>query len=287
MNMSNVQKGILYAVYIILVMTFCLFYLFPVDAVTKYMSFALTETIPGINITLKKARPAFPAALRLQAVEFYYRRSLLLTAEQVKIVPYFTTLFFPPVKFAFKGRTYGGIVEGRGKFTAKQADHKATIDARLAGIQVEEIAVLQNLAGRRIEGLLEGQIKYDSGTTSGDNLSAEFVMSECIIELLTPVFNIGNVNFSKIETDVVVNKHKLQLKQCNFKGKQMDGTLSGFITLNNPLKESLISLSGTIKPHPVLLENLNKVFPANKKWQQSGLPIRLNGTIEKPVFFLQ
>lgn len=285
--MSKVQKGVAYTVYILLVTTFCLFYLFPADAVTKYISFALTETYPELDVTIKKPSPTFPVGLRLQTVEFYHRRSLLLKAEKVKIAPYLVTLFSPPVQFAFNGRVYGGTIEGRGRFTAKQADNKIAIDARLARIQVKEIAFIQNLAGRKIEGLLEGKVQYDTGTT-GRHLSAEFTLSECIIRLLTPVFDIEDINLSSIETEIDLNKHTLQLKQCNFKGKQVDGALSGSIILNNPLKESVINLSGTIKPHSVLLANLSKVFGAvPQKWNQSGLPIRLDGTIEKPVFLLK
>ena len=120
------------------------------------------------------------------------------------------------------------------------------------------------------------------------NLSAELILSDCTIELLASVFNLDNISFKKIEADIALNNNKLQLKQCIFKGKQMDGTMSGTITLKNPFKDSVLNLSGAITPQPLLLENLSKVFPVNrKKMEQGVIHITIGGTFDKPDVFLQ
>ena len=68
----------------------------------------------------------------------------------------------------------------------------------------------------------------------------------------------------------------------------MDGTMSGTITLKNPFKDSVLNLSGAITPRPLLLENLSKIFPVNrKKMEQGAIHITIGGTFDKPDVFLQ
>jgi type II secretion system protein N len=286
--MNNIRKKFLYTAYILSVTVFFLFYLFPADVVKNKLSFAVAEIHPGLNLAIDKITPAFPPGLRLQPVEFYHHRALLLSAEQIKIAPVLLSLLNPPVKFVFKGRAYGGDVEGRGEFDAKQSDSKGTIGAQFAGIQIKEISVIQNLTDFKIAGLLDGKIKYDIAKISGRNLSAELVLSDCTIELLASVFILDTISFKKIEADIALNNNKLQLKQCILKGKQMDGTMSGTITLKNPFKDSVLKLSGAITPQPLLLENLSKIFPVNrKKMKQGAMHITIGGTFDKPDVFFQ
>ena len=286
--MNSTIKGLLYIAYILSVATFFLFYLFPADVVKRKLSLAVAEIHPELNLVLDKITPTFPPGLRFQSVEFYHHQALLLSAEQIKIAPVLLSLLNSPVKFAFKGRASGGAIEGWGEFDAKQSGSKVTIGARFAGIQIKEISVIHNLTDFKIAGLVDGKIKYDIGKISGRNLSAELILTDCTIELLTSVFNLDNISFKKIEADVTLNNHKLQLKQCTFKGNQTDGTMSGFISLKNPLNESVLNLSGSITPQPLLLENLSKVFPVNsKKMEHSAIHITIGGTFDKPDVFWQ
>jgi len=285
---NNIKTGLLYTVYILSVMTFFLFYLFPADAVKKHISFALARTHPALNVTMDKITPSFPPGVSFQGVEFNHRQALLLKADKIKIAPYFLSFFGSAFKFAFNGRAYKGTVKGRGEFAEKQSAGKVAVEARLAGIQLKEIAAVRDLTGRKITGVLDGKATYDKNGISGGNLSAGLILSDCTVELLTPVFNLEYVGFKKIKADVVLGNQTLRLKQCVFTGDQMDGTMSGFINLKTPLRESVINLSGKMTPHPLLLANLSKVFPVNKtKLKQNGLPIRLGGTFDKPAFFLQ
>ena len=102
--MSNIRKGFLYAAYILIATFFFAYYLFPSDAAKKYILENLTATHPELNITIDRVTPAFPPALRLQAINFYHREALLLKAEQIKIVPGYWSLFSPGIDFVFKGR---------------------------------------------------------------------------------------------------------------------------------------------------------------------------------------
>jgi len=289
--MNNIRKGCLYTLYIIGATIFFIYYLFPLDAAQKYLSYNLRKTNPDFNINIDHIKPAFPLGLRLHKVNLYHLRNDVLDAKQIKIVPGLLSLFGSKINFSFKIKAYKGIVGGKGEFAKSKSPQKVVINAKLSDIHVQEIFAVQNLAGRTISGMLDGKIKYTFDTRHGGKLNAELTLSDCDIELLTPVFSLDNVSFAKIEADVDMQNHQLQVKQCIIKGDQLDGAISGSVTFKNPVGKSVLNLSGTIKPHQLLLAKLKKDLPANflpkKISAESGFPVRFTGTIDKPGFSLK
>jgi len=281
--MSNVRKGFLYAAYILVATFFFAYYLFPSDEAKKYISENLTATHPGLNITIDRVTPAFPPGLRLQAIDFYHRDALLLKAEQIKIVPGYLSLLSPGIDFVFKGRAYAGLFKGRGNITKNRATRQIMSGARFSGIQIEKIAALQDLAGLKISGLLEGKAEYNFSQKSKGNLSAELALADFIIEFKVPFLNLDTFSFSKIEAEVALNYHKLKIKKCIIKGSQIDGTFAGFVTLKNPVNKSILNISGTVTPQPLLFSKLGSILPGDKKMSgKNGFSVKISGTLDKP-----
>ncbi len=288
--MSNFQKGFLYAAYIIVATIFFAYYLFPSDAAKKYLSANLMATHPELNITIDRVTPVFPPGLRLQSINFYHRDALLLKAEQIKIVPgYFSLLFFSPaIDFVFKGRAYAGLLEGRGNITKNRAARQIMTGARFSGIQIEKIAVMQDIAGLKISGLLEGKAEYNFNQKASGNLSAELALSDCEIGLNAPFLNLDTISFSKIEAEVALNYHQLKIKKCVIKGSQMDGSFTGSVILKNPINKSVLNISGTVTPQPLLFAALGGMLAGNKKISgKNGFSVKLGGTLDKPEISIQ
>ncbi len=281
--MSNIRKGFLYAAYILVATFFFVYYLFPADAAKKYISGNLTATHPELNITIDRVTPAFPPGLRLQAITFYHRDALLLKAEQIKIVPGYLSLFSPAIDFVFKGRAYAGLLEGRGNITKNRSARQIMTGARFSGVQIEKIAAIQDLAGLKISGLLEGKAEYNFSQKSSGNLSAELVLSAFEIGLKAPFLTLDTFSFSKIEAEVDLNYHQLKIKKCIIKGSQMDGNFTGSIILKNPVNKSVLNISGTVTPQPLLFSKLGSILPGNKKMSgKKGFSVKLGGTLGQP-----
>ena len=289
--MNNTRKWLLYATYIMVAAAFFIYYLFPSNTVKNYLTSNLNKAYPGIDVTIDHVKPAFPPGLRFYNVNFYHINDFLLDVEQIKIVPSFFSLFRSKTNFFFKGRTGEGIFEGKGELTKNRPSRKVIIDGKLSGIQIKEIAALKNLAGRNISGILNGDFTYRGDNKSGGNLRAKLIASDCELELLTPVFKLESLTFSKIAADLVMKNGELQVKQCIITGDQTDGSLSGSVTLKKPMGKSYLKLSGTIKPDPYFLADLGKDLPANllpkKIFGKNGFPIRIYGTLDKPRFLLR
>jgi len=286
--MHNTRKWLPYSLFVIAVTAFFIYYLFPSDKVKNYITFNLNKTYPGIKIAIDRVKPAFPPGVKLYNVNFYNTHDSLFGAEQIKIAPGFLSLFRSKAIFFFKGRAYTGTLKGKGEFTKNSQE--IMINGKLSGIRIKEISAIKDLAGRNITGVLDGSFTYRNEKESGNNLKAELIISDGELELLTPLFTLESISFKKITADLTMKNRRLQIKKCIINGNQMDGSISGSVTLNNTLGQSSLKLSGTIKPLPLFIEKLGKDLPVNllpeKIFGKNGVRIRIYGNLDKPRFFL-
>ncbi len=266
--------------YIIVVTAFFIYYLFPSDAVKKYIAFNLNRANPELNITIDNIKPVFPPGLRLYNVSLYRLGNLLIEAKQIKITPGLLSLFRPKTTFFFKAEAYEGLLEGRADIMA----NKLMINTDMSGVRTKDMSVMQNLFNRKISGMLSGKVTYTGNREFAGTVNAKLNLSNCEVELLTPVFNLESFSFESIAAEVAINNQKIQINECIIKGNQADGRISGSVNAKNPPGESVLDLTGTIKLHHLLVENMEKSFPVMSllKTGKSGLPIRLYGTIDQP-----
>jgi type II secretion system protein N len=164
------------------------------------------------------------------------------------------------------------------------------IDGKLSGIRIKKISAIKDFIGRNISGVLDGNFTYRNQKESGDNLKAELIISNGQLELLTPLFQLESLPFKTITAELAMKNMNLQIKKCIIHGDQMDGSISGSVTLKNPPGQSYLKLAGTIKPHPLFLEELGNDLSANllpkKIFGKNGIHIRIYGTLDNPRFFL-
>ena len=286
--MSNTRKWLPYFLFIIGVTAFFIYYLFPSDKIKTYITVHFNKTYPGINIALDHVKPAFPPGLRLYNVNFYHTHDPLFRMEQIKISPGLLSLFGSKINFSFKGSAYTGMLEGKGDFTKNTPE--VMIDGTLSGIRIKEISAIKDFIGRNISGVLDGKFTYRNKKESGNNLKAELIISNGQLELVTPLLQLESLAFKKITAELAMKNMNLNIKKCIINGEQMDGSISGSVTLKNPPGQSYLKLSGTIKPHPLFLEKLGNDLQANllpkKIFGKNGVHIRIYGTLDTPRLFL-
>ena len=297
-TMNNSKKRLLYFIYIIAITALSIYYLFPSDAVKKYIAFNFNKANPDFHISIDFIKPALPPGLALYNISLYHLNDLLFDVKQIKIIPDLLSFFGTKTTFSFKGRAYEGILEGNGALIKKPGiknpsikymdGRKISLKTKLCGINIKNISTIQRLAGREITGILDGSFSFNNRESTG-TLRADINMSDCEVELLLPVFNLKRVAFTDIKTKAVINNKKIQINECIIKGNQADGRISGSVNLKNPPGQSVLNLTGTIKPNQKYIENLQKSFPVKLllKTGEGSLPIRLYGTIDQPCFSLK
>jgi type II secretion system protein N len=288
--MNKTNKRILYAAYIIVAAVFFFYYLFPSEAAIKYIASNLTRIRPDLSIEIDHIKPSLPYSLGLHNVRLYHLNNLLFDITRMKITPDLLSLFRHETTFFFKSKTFEGSVKGKITMAEKMSVRQVKIDANFTGVQINDIPVLQDLIKRKISGTLDAKIIY-SNMGPDETLNAELDLSDCTFEIMTPLIPLETLSFASIGADVTFNKGRLQIKECIIKGDQMEGKVSGEVTMGDPVGKSVINLSGTIIPQAVLLEDLKKTLPVNLFLNKSSgayhFPIRLSGTLDSPHFYLE
>ncbi|MDH4205968.1 MAG: type II secretion system protein GspN [Desulfobacteraceae bacterium] len=288
--MNNTKKWLLYSTYVLAAIVFFIYYLFPSEKVKNYVTSGFNRLNSNINISIDHVSPAFPPGLKLYKVNFYHMDNALLEAEQIKVAPNFLSLFRSKIIFFFKGRAYKGILEGKGEFIKNRPDQNVIIEGKYSNINIKEIHAVKQFIGRKLTGILEGNFTYRNGGKLGGTYEARFIISDGEIELLTPVFKLENIHFSKIETEMTMENQRLKVKRCIIKASPLDGNVSGLINLREPLGQSYLRLLGVIKPNQEFLAELGKDLPTNllpeEILSKRVVRIRIYGTLDEPRFFL-
>jgi type II secretion system protein N len=288
--MKNTPKWLLYSIYVLVVIVFFIYYLFPSDKVKNYVTSGFNRLNSNINIRIDHVSPAFPPGLKLNKVNFYHMDNALLEAEQIKVVPNLLSLFRSKVIFFFKGRTYKGILEGKGEFIKNRPNQHVVIDGKFSNINIKEISAVKQFIGRNLTGILEGNFTYRNSGKLGGTSEAKFVISDGEVELLTPIFKLENIYFSKIEAEMTMENQRLKVKRCIIEASPMDGNVSGLINLREPLGQSYLRLLGVVKPKQEFLAELGQDLPTNllpeEVFSKRVVRIRIYGTLDEPRFFL-
>lgn len=288
--MKNTSKWLLYSIYVLVAVVFFIYYLFPSDKIKHYVTSEFNRLNPYININIDHISPAFPLGLKFYKVSLYHMDRTLLETEQIKVVPKLLSLFRSKIIFFFKGRTYKGIFEGNGEFLKNRPDQHFVVEGKFFNINIKEIPAVRQLIRRNLNGILEGNFTYHHGGKSGETSEIRLTISNGDIDLLTPIFKLKNISFSKIEAEISMGNQRLKVKRCIINASPMDGNVSGLINLRKPLGQSYLRLLGVIKPKQEFFAELGKDLPTNllpkEIFGKRAVRIRIYGTLDEPRLFL-
>ena len=285
--MNTTKKRIFYSLYTIVAIIFFLYLLFPSDKIKKFIEYKASSIKPGYTMEIENVTLALPPGINLHMPRIFHNNELLVDMEQAKITPSFLSLAGSNPEFNIKIRAYNGIINT--KLNLNKTDIPIQADSILEGIQIKQIKALQDLSDYNLAGVLGGKIIY-KGTRSSGVADADISISNCIVELKTPFFNLKNLMFTQIDAKMTLHDFQnLQIKKTIIKGNQAGGNISGTITLKNPSEKSILNLSGTIKPQPALIAKLGNMASLFFKQKQgnTGFHFKITGTLKKPRFSLK
>lgn len=287
--MSKKKKFIFSCIYVLLVLSFFMVYLFPADEIKKYMVSKLNMPGSAFDISISRVGPSFPPGLALKEVGIFYQNSLLFKVEILKLTPRLWTFLGPKTTIAVTAKAGGGKMVGRMDIPKGNPEKRATFHTQLAGIRFTDNAALKNLFNMDISGVIDGNITFEGNRAAPEKFTAQLVVSNCEIKLPLGILKAGRLEFKNIKTDLSAQSKSIRIEKCSFQGKQITGSISGAITLMHPVSKSKINLNGSIQPHYALLKDLEGDANAgifNKKRRKNNrLSVRIGGTFEKPTFF--
>jgi len=288
--MPNHTKYALYAAYVAIVGMILLYVLFPSEIVKAYLIANMQARNPGFSLTIDGAKPTLSLGIRLHRIGLEHKQRPVLDVDHIAIKPKLWSLTGEEKAFDFSGKTNDGRFEGTAVISTGAKTGQVEIEVAFSDIQIETIPALEQLAERKITGLLGGKVVYTGKGVAGA-ATANLTLADGIIDLDLPVLKLKRLSFEEIETNLVLSKQMVRVKAFTVSGEQIDGDFSGTIRLKQPFGKSAIKLSGALKAHPLFLDELAKTIPKalfpKKLRGEEGLPVRLKGTLEKPGFALK
>lgn len=277
---------LLYGLYILAVTVFFLYYLFPADAVKRYVQTRTSQLDPALQLTIGQVRPAFPAHMRWSNVSLRYSRQLLFEAEKITVSPRLFSFLAGKKGYTLRTDVYGGTVTGR----TQTASGGLAGRLQLSALELEKIPALKNLDQLKPAGKLNFRLDF----TPEDNTFAakgDFNIDDFSVNLEELFPGITAFSFNTLSGKIRFSTNRLTISDGTARGRQADAGLKGTLTLAKPLMESGLDLAVTVRPHAELIAALRKnpVFQwvSGKAAGKSGLPLRITGTVADPQISLQ
>lgn len=279
--MNKRQAWLLYALTLLIAVIFFAFYLFPGERIEKHVRLMFVRAFPEFELAIEKTRPALPLGIRLSGVKVIRADSAVFETDFVKIGFQPGSVFSGKTSFSFNGRVYDGKASGIIHIMEDPA--RATADVELSGIRIEKIPAAGQIAQSGISGVLNGSVTVESAASSGQ-AKAKLRIDDLAAALPLPFIKSGPLSFKTIELEASLNRPDFMITRSTFNGKQVEGQMTGKITLKEPFEQSMLNLEGTLQPHPEFLKNFPvRMLPPQQK-NGKGFGFTLSGTIAKPGF---
>jgi len=281
------RNRILLGIYAIISAAFFLYYLFPSESIKAYLAYQFSQVSPKSSVTIERVSPAFPPGIRLYHVDLYHSDTVWGSIDNIKIMPGILSLFRSKTTLSFKGNAYAGKLSGKAEIVSNSPLQQVVADTTLAGIQLKQIDVIQDISGHTLAGTLNGRFAFKSDARN-QNLRGNFALSNCEVEFASPIFNQGSLTFRDVKLELLLNNQTLNIQKCNLEGLQMDASISGSVVFNHSTGKTALNLRGTIKPHHGLWAQIGKSLPVNllkkDKSGNQGFAFKIRGTLDAPEF---
>ena len=280
--MTAAMRRWLLAVYIVVAAAVFLYLGFPSEALRGYIGQQLSAGLPGLSVAVGGVRPSLTAGLVLSQVRISHAQTPVAIFEQVRIQPELGSLFGERSGYAFNGALGGGDISGRIEVDASGSAPKIGLNARIAGVLIQQVETLKGLYGGRLSGRLDGNFQTaDTGALNG-----KLTITDGQVELAAPVLAQTRFMFKTVEADLALQNRSLRVRNGRLRGSELDAELSGTIALDPPQAPDAVNLVGRVTPHHAFLARAEGSLPPGLLRRRAGIPFRISGPLDAPGFSL-
>ena len=287
------KKWLGYALYVVLVTFFLLYYRFPTQAVEEFVEVSLSKINPELGFKAERIGPWIPAGLRINGGRIYLKdtpASEVFKADSMYIGPRLLKLARGEYSFDLSGTAYSGNISG----SLHGRDKNAAIYESALSFKDFDLARYGFLAEqlkRTVTGKLSGDIVYgkDSANAEG-NGKADLRLTDGRLQFQAPIFGIGSVDLQNIDLELELGNREIAIVKAEMAGSEVKASLTGSIQLQTDMKLSRLNLKGTLEPlaefyknYPEIRELLKSMRKRVKRGQYS---FAITGTLGEPRFRL-
>lgn len=254
-----------------------LYVLFPAKSVKAYIAHQINQIDPQLELTAGDPFLRLPPGIKLRDASITFNKAPLIRLESLSFFPRIRTLLASEQAFGYLGRAYQGETSGE-LFLAKEGTWR--INGSGEGFQTELMPIAALIPQGTLSGSVAGQFDF-----SANQGTINLTLDEGALTLAEPLLEIESINFTQLTLDAIVDGNQMQVKEVQMTGPEINGNLTGKVTFKRPLNDSILNISGMIKPHPLFLADLRKKLPPgilSDQIAQKGITFNINGTVREP-----
>jgi type II secretion system protein N len=288
---SKYKTWLGYLLFALILTVALLYYRFPSDALRGYLQATADRANPPLLLSVDHIEPRFPIGLKFADTEVAMKDMpdrVILRADSLLLKPRLWSLLRGKSEYCFHCMAYKGDLIGCVYF--KNDDRKLFIDTEieLRNIRIGDHAYLSQLISRHVEGILGGTVSYRGqyNLLMDGSGEANLRLSQGKVELLQPLLNFESIEFNEMEIEMALKQQKINVTRLELKGQELQGTLSGTITLKEEFAKSSLDLRGTIEPFAAFFKSTPGTIDTVKLFKQrlkrGILSFVIHGTLGEP-----
>jgi type II secretion system protein N len=287
------KKWLGYTLYVILVTAILLYYLFPAQAVEKFLDSSVSRANSEFAFKAEKIRPWIPAGLRITAGQIYLRNTpepAFFKADSIYIGPQILKLVKGEYSVDLDGKAYKGDINGTLFFTGEDKDIASEITFR--DLALADYNFLTEKFKHRVIGNLSGEIVYsnESAGTAGRSGRADLRLSDGQLQFQAPVFEITSLDLQSIKLEAQLRGREITIIKAELEGPEVNGSMTGSVQLQKDIRLSQLNLKGTLEPLAEFYKNYPEVRvllkSMKKRVKRGQYFFTVTGTLGNPKFKL-
>ncbi|KPJ77093.1 MAG: hypothetical protein AMJ54_09445 [Deltaproteobacteria bacterium SG8_13] len=287
--MKKLRAWLAYSLYILVVGALFVYFLFPAEAVSRYIVARVAAVYPDVRISIGDVSPILPPGLKLHRVTIGQTDGDALKAPEVRLYPRWLSLLGKQPAVAYTAVAGQGKIRGTASVAEAASGRQIRLGADLQDVRLEQLEVAQAFADYRLEGSVSGAIACTLGTNR--TADAQMNVTDMTVAPPRPVMGIRELHFENVRADATLVNRNVKIIRVALSGEQVSGELTGEVALGRRLKDSTVLLGGTLRLNLRAEGPDATSLPGNPGGGGISLagrvPVRIEGTVGNPKVSLR
>lgn len=288
--MKFTNKILIYAAFTMVALLVSLYLRFPSDLIRQIVLEQVERAQPDARIDTDRIALMIPPGVKLEPLAISYADIPIIRMDFIKVTPHLFSLLGDVRRFGLKGQMGNGELKGIAEAGLESNRRHGRVTLNLSRVPLEFIEILYQWPSFMFEGAMDANINFNAAKAGGTaEISMEVTPAKITLE--PPLMGIESLDFSRLVAQLTATPRMIQIRNCEADGDQIEGKITGSIILREPMENSRITLSLTLKPKPAFLEDhkgdMIGGLLASGNAQKRGLVFRISGTLNNPRYVIR
>ncbi|NLZ16247.1 MAG: type II secretion system protein GspN [Desulfobulbaceae bacterium] len=282
------------SVFILALLIFFAWLLFPRDFVRQVPEKVLNRTLPQWQWQVDAVQYEPPLALRLAQLEARPRNVGFQSALPVQIdslilqPDWFYLLRKQEWRGSFAAGLADGVIDGKLSLHTDKGQQDLVLATEFDALNLAALPWLKQMLDREVQGRLSGRGEARLGLQSGTpaDVQARLEMAAGVIPLRNPVLGHGQLPFTRLSLKLEQQGQNLILKNGILDSPLGKGEFTGQVALVRPLASSSIAVRGVLQAGPELFSHVRDQQDLQGFRLQAArgpLAVSLSGSLKDPA----